>query len=73
MENAVMVKAVENSYFFSSSSKNSAKLYSNHQTIALISHTIKIMLKMFYSRFANVCNENYQVYNLKSDEAGSHY
>ena len=50
--------------------KHNAKEYSNYHTIALISHTNKIMLKIHqYMNFSNTWTENFQMFKLVLEKA----
>ena len=50
--------------------KRNAKEYSNYHTIALISHTNKIMLKIHqYMNFSNTWIENFQMFKLVLEKA----
>ena len=45
------------SIFIPISKKSSNKEYANHQTIALISHASKVMLKIFHARLQHYVNQ----------------
>ena len=46
LENSVVVTGLERSVFIPIPKKGNAKKWSNYQTIALISHASKVMLKI---------------------------
>ena len=50
LENSAVATGLENIRFHSSPKKGNAKECSNHHTIALISHTSKVMLKILQTR-----------------------
>ena len=50
LENSSVVTGLENISFHSNPKKGNAKECSNYRTIALISHTRKVMLKILQSR-----------------------
>ena len=56
LENTVGVMGPENVSFHSSPKKGSAKEISNYHTIALISHTSKVMLKILQVRLQQYMN-----------------
>ena len=50
--------------------KGDAKECSNYNTIALISHSRQVMLKILQARFSVVCGtENFQMFNLGLEKA----
>ena len=57
LENSAVATGVEKVSFHSSSKKVSAKECSNYCTIALISHTSKVMLKILQARLQQYMNE----------------
>ena len=50
LENSAVTTGLERSVFIPVLKKGSAKQCSNHHTIALISHTTKVMLKILQAR-----------------------
>jgi len=56
LENSSVVTGLEKSVFISIPKKGNAKEYSNYCTIALISHTNKIMLKILQARLQQYVN-----------------
>ena len=56
LENSSVVTGLEKSVFISVPKKGNAKEYSNYCTIALISHTNKIMLKILQARLQQYVN-----------------
>ena len=57
------------SVFISISKKGTAKECSNYHTIALISHTSKIMLKVFQARLQQMRTMNFQMFRLNLEKA----
>ena len=49
--------------------KANAKECSNYRTIALISHTSKVMLKILQARFSNTYTVNFQMFKLVLEKA----
>ena len=49
--------------------KGNAKEYSNHHTIALISHAIKVMLKILQARLQQYVNHEFQMFKLDLEKA----
>ena len=49
--------------------KGSNKECSSHQTVALISHTSKVMLKILHARFSIMWTENFQMSKLGLEKA----
>ena len=49
--------------------KGNAKECSNYRTIALISHSSKVMLKIFQPSINSTRNENFQMYKLDLEKA----
>ena len=56
LENSAVVTGLERSVFFPIPKKNNAKECSKHDTIALISHTSKVMLKILQARLQQYMN-----------------
>ena len=57
------------SVFFSISKKGNAKECSNYHTIALISHTSKVMLKILQARLQQYVNHELQMFQLVLEKA----
>ena len=57
------------SVFISIPKKGNAKESSNYWTIALISHTSKVMLKILPPRFQQYMNQNVQMFKLDLEKA----
>ena len=56
LENSVVATGLEKSVFISIPKKGNAKECSNYQTIALISHASKVMLKILQARLQQYMN-----------------
>ena len=56
LENSAMATGPEKSVFIPIPKKGNAKECSNYQTIVLISHTSKVMLKILQARFQQYVN-----------------
>ena len=56
LENSVVATGLEKSVFISIPKKGNAKECSNYQTIALISHASKVMLKILQARLWQYVN-----------------
>ena len=56
LENSAVATGLEKVSFIPISKKGNAKEYSNYHTIALISHTSKLMLKILQARFQQYVN-----------------
>ena len=56
LENSTVATDLENSIFIPIPKKGNAKECSNYHTIALISHTSKVMLKMLQARLQQYMN-----------------
>ena len=65
LENSAMATGLENVSFHSNPKKGNAKESSNYQTIAPISHTTKVMLKILQARL-----QQYVTCELPDDQAG---
>ena len=59
LENSTVAKRLERSVFIPVPKKGNAKEYSNYHTIALISHTSKVMLKILQARFQLYVNHEF--------------
>ena len=57
------------SVFIPSPKKGNAKERSNYHTIALISHTSKVMLKILQARLQQYVNVNFQIFKLVLEKA----
>ena len=56
LENSAVATGLEKFAFFPIPKKGNAKEHSNYHTIALISHTSKVMLKILQARFQQYVN-----------------
>ena len=56
LENSAVATGLEKFAFFPIPKKGNAKEHSNYHTIALISHTSKVMLKILQARFQQYMN-----------------
>ena len=56
LENSAVATGLEKLSFHSNPKKGNAKEYSNYHTIALISHSSKVMLKILQARFRQYVN-----------------
>ena len=56
LKNSAMATGPEKSVFIPSPKKGNAKECSNYNTIAVISHTSKVMLKILHARFQQFVN-----------------
>ena len=64
-----MATELENVNFYSMPKKGSVKNCSNYQTIALISQTSKVILKILQVRLQQNVTENIQMYKLGLEKA----
>ena len=70
LENSAVPTGLEKVSFHSNPKERQAKECSNDHTIALISHTSKVMLKILQARLQLfVVTENFQIYKLDSEKA----
>ena len=69
LENSAVATGLEKVRFHSSPKKGSAKECSNYRTIALISHTSKVMLKILQARLQQYVNLNFQMFKLVLEKA----
>ena len=69
LENSGVATELENVNFYSMPKKGSVKNCSNYQTIALISHTSKVILKILQARLQQNVIENIQMYKLGLEKA----
>ena len=67
LENSAVATGLEKSVFIPIPKKGNAKEFSNYCTIALISHTSKVMLKILQSRLQQY--ENFQMFKLDLEKA----
>ena len=56
LENSAVATGLEKSVFIPIPKKSNAKEYSNYSTIALISHTNKVMFKILQARLQQYVN-----------------
>ena len=68
-ENSEMATGLEKLSFHSNYKKGNAKECSNYHTIALMSHTSKVMLKILQPGFTNMWIENFQMFKLDLEKA----
>ena len=64
-----MATGLEKSVFIPIPKKGNAKEYSNYQTIALISHASKVMLKILHARLQQYMNQDLQIFKLDLEKA----
>ena len=64
LENSAVATGLEKISFIPIPEKGNAKECSNYCTIALISHTSKVMLKIFKLGFNSMWTKNFQMYKL---------
>ena len=57
LENSAVVTGIKMSVFIPTPKKSNAKEYSNYHTIALISHTSKVILKILQARLQQYLNQ----------------
>ena len=69
MKNSAMATGLEKSVFIPIPKKSNAKECSNYFTIALISHTSKVMSKIFQARLQQYVNRNSQMFKLDLEKA----
>ena len=69
MENSAVATGLEKVSFHSTPKKGNAKECSNYCTIALISQTSKVMLKILKPGFSNMLTTNFQMFKLVLEEA----
>ena len=65
LENSAVVKGLEEVSFHSKPKKGNAKECSNYHTVALISHSSKVMLKILQARLQQYVNWDYQIFELE--------
>ena len=59
LENSAVATGLANTSFYSNPKEGNAKECSNYHTIALISHTSKVMLKILQARHQQYVNNEY--------------
>ena len=69
LENSAVATGLEKVSFHSNSKERQCKECSNYHTIALISYTSKVILKILQARLQHYGNENFQMYKLGFKEA----
>ena len=67
LENSAVATGLEKSVFVPIPKKGNAKECSNYRTIALISHAIKVMLKILQARLQQYLN--FQMFKLDLEKA----
>ena len=69
LENSTVTTGLEKVIFILIPKKDSAKEWSNYHTIALISHTSKLMLKILQARLQQLWIMNFQMFKLVLEKA----
>ena len=69
LENSAVAIGLERSVFIPISKKGNARERSNYHTIALISHTSKVMLKILQARLQKYNTVNCQMFKLVLEKA----
>ena len=69
LENSAVATGLERSVFIPVPKKGNAKECSNYRTIALISHTSKVMLKILQSRLQQYANRELLMFKLVLEKA----
>ena len=69
LENSAVATGLEKVSFHSNPKKGNAKECSNYHTIALISHTTKVILKIFQARLNSTLSMNFQMFKLVLEKA----
>ena len=69
LENSAVATGLEKVSFHSIPKKGNAKECSKYHTIALISHTSKLMLKILQARLQQYLNQNFQMFKLVLEKA----
>ena len=69
LENSAVATGLQKVIFISIPKKGNAKECSNYCTIALISHTSKVMLKFSKPGFNSTCTVNVQMFKLDLEKA----
>ena len=68
LENSAVATGLEKVSFHSSSKKGNAKECSNYCTIALISHTSKVMFKILQARLQQYVNHELQMFKVNLEK-----
>ena len=69
LENLAVPTGLEKVSFHSNPKERQCQKCSNYRTIALISHTSKIMLKVFQARLQQMRTMNFQMFRLNLEKA----
>ena len=69
LENSAVATGLEKVRFIPIPKKRNAKECSNYHTIALVSHTSKVMLKILQAGFSNTWMVNFQMFKLVLEKA----
>ena len=69
LENSAVATGLEKVSFHSNPKKGNAKECSNYCTIALISHTSKVMLKILQATLQQYVNREFQMFKLDLEKA----
>ena len=69
VENSAVATGLEKSVFIPIPKKGNAKECSNYRTVALVSHTNKVMLKILQARLRQYMNLNFQMFKLDLEKA----
>ena len=69
LENSAVATELEKISFIPIPKKGSAKECSNYHTITFISHTSKVLLKIFQPGFSNTWTMNFQMFKLVLEKA----
>ena len=69
LENSAVARGLENVNFIPIPKKGNSKECSNYRTIALISHTSKVVLKILPARLQQYVTVNFQMFKLDLEKA----
>ena len=69
LENSAVATGLEKVSFHSNPQNRQCQECSNYRTIALISHTSKIMLKILQARLQQYVNHSFQIFKLALEKA----
>ena len=69
LENSAVATGLEMATFIPIPKKGNAKECSNYHTMALISHTSKVMLKILQARLQHMWTVNFQMFKLVLEKA----
>ena len=69
LENSAVATGLEKFSFISIPKKGNTKKCPNYRTIALISHTSKVMLKILQARLQQYVNVHFQMFKLDLEKA----